>query len=159
MEKDVKRITVNYTYDASHTRAHYTLNGIHFMNAGDFIETAVKAAHGLNAVKDSNGRFDKCSDIPEYNASVKSSEATLCNVVLADNFAETLDKFFEKVTSREFWYVVMIEEDLHIYKMDKAEFREFVEKFAFFNERKQVRIRKTGAKTIRWLEAKLQPAE
>ena len=156
MKKDVKSININYSYIAEHAGAHYTLNHVDFMNHGDFMEVAVKAAYGLEAKKDGNTSFDKASDIPEYSASVKSSNATVFNRKLGDDFESSLNVFFQQVASTEFWYVADVDEELNIYKMDADEFRSFLEKFAKYTERQVVRLPKTSGKMITWLENKLQ---
>ena len=156
MKKDVKSININYSYVAEHKGAHYTLNHVEFMNHGDFMEVAVKAAYGLEAKKDGNTSFDKDSDIPEYKASVKSSNATVFNRKLGNDFDSSLNVFFDLVASDEFWYVADVDEELNIYKMNAEEFRRFLEKFAKYTEREVVRLPKTSGKMIGWLENELQ---
>ena len=96
--------------------------------------------------------FDKGSDIPEINASVKSSKATLVNMKLADTFDESVEVYFQNTHSTCFIYTVLMDDMTNIYMMDKEEFREFIYKFASLNERGFIRFKATSGKTIQWLE-------
>ena len=157
MTKDIKAMMLTYKYEANKTNSHYTFDGINYMNHGDLMELAAKAAYGLEARKDGNTRYDKGDDIPEFHASVKSANASIFNRKLGDDFISSLRVYLETVFSKEFWYVVDMDEEIHIYKMDLNEFAEFLSQFAKYNERCVLRLpRTTTSKMLSWLENKVQ---
>ena len=152
--KMTAKINVNFTFDPARSGAKYTLDGgRHWMNGGEFAEVVAKAAHGLEAGKDANTRFDEGSDVPEYNASVKSSKASLTNMKLADTFDDSVRAYFEQVHSSEFWYVTITDELATIYKMNATKFERFLRKFSKLNERGVIRIAATSSKMLAWLDA------
>ena len=154
MKKEVKAITINYTYDTAHKGTNYTLDGQHWMNGGEFAEVITKAVLGYEAKKDANTSYDVASDIEELNASVKSSRFTLVNKPLAETFDETVNRYFETVHSTVWIYTVVMEETAILYYMDADEFKEFLYKFAGMNERKCIRAKATSGKMIAWFESK-----
>lgn len=152
--KMMSEIKVSYTYDATRKGAKYSINGgKSWLNGGEFAEAVAKAAHGLDAAKDANTRFDEGSDVPEFHASVKSSKASLTNMKLADNFEASLTAYFEQVASSEFWYVTIVDELVTIYKMNATKFQRFLRKFSKLNERGVIRIAATSSKMLAWLDA------
>lgn len=151
--KMVRELNVKFTFDPARKGAKYSLDNLHWMNGGEFAEVVAKAVHGLEAGKDANTRFDEGSDVPEYNASVKSSKASLTNMKLADSFEESLQVYFERVHSTEFWYVTITDEIVTIYKMNAAKFERFLRKFGKLNERNIIRIAATSSKMLAWLDA------
>lgn len=155
MKKRTTQITLEYRYDPNHSGAHYTLDGEHFMNGGDFAEVDTKHEHGFAAKKDGNTAYDIESDIPEMNASVKSSGFTLTSKVLADSFNETIEKYFQTVHSTLWIYVIIIGEEVTFYYMNATEFRQFLETFGTWTERKVIRGRKTSGKMITWLDERV----
>lgn len=151
--KMMTAIHLSYTYDATRKGAKYSINGgKSWLNGGEFAEAAAKAAHGLDAAKDANTRFNEGSDVPEFHASVKSSKASLTNMKLADSFEGSIRAYFEQVASSEFWYVTIIDELATIYKMNAKTFERFLRKFAKLNERGVIRIGATSAKMLAWLD-------
>lgn len=152
--KMTREINVSFTYDATRKGAKYSINGgKNWLNGGEFAEIAAKAAHGLDATKDANTRFDEGSDVPEFHASVKSSKASLTNMKLADSFEASLTTYFEQTASSEFWYVSIMDELVTIYKMNATKFERFLRKFAKLNERGVIRIAATSSKMLAWLDA------
>lgn len=152
--KMTREINVSFTYDATRKGAKYSINGgKNWLNGGEFAEIAAKAAHGLDATKDANTRFDEGSDVPEFHASVKSSKASLTNMKLADSFDASLTAYFEQTASSEFWYVSIMDELVTIYKMNATKFERFLRKFAKLNERGVIRIAATSSKMLAWLDA------
>jgi hypothetical protein len=152
--KYMKAMNLSYTYDAARKGAKYTINGgKSWLNGGEFAEAAAKAAHGLDAAKDANTRFNEGSDVPEFHASVKSSKASLTNMKLADSFEASLTAYFEQVASSEFWYVTIADELVTIYKMNATKFEKFLRKFSKLNERGVIRIAATSSKMLAWLDA------
>ena len=141
MKKIQTLTTIEYTFDPTRKGAKYSLDGIHYMNGGEFAEVATKAALGYDPHKDANTAYNEGSDIPEINASVKSSKATLVNMKLADNFDDSVRVYFQNTHSTCF-----------IYTMNAVEFKEFIYKFAGLNERGFIRFKATSGKTIQWLE-------
>lgn len=155
MTKEVKTISINYTYDKAHKGANYTLDGEHWMNNGEFAEVITKSVLGFEAKKDANTAYNEGSDIEELNASVKSSRFTLTSKVLADTFDNTVIKYFETVHSTVWIYTVVMEDTATLYTMNADEFREYLYKFATFTERKVIRAKATSTKMIAWFESKL----
>ena len=153
MKKQIYNISISYQFDPSHRGAPYTFDGSHYMNAGEFTEIMVKAHMGFNASKDANTPYDRGSDIPEINASVKSGGATLVNMKLGTTDSEFLDVFFENVHSDKFFWGVVVDDELTVYMMNADEFRPFCENFGTINERGYFRFRKTSGKMLKWLEA------
>lgn len=133
----------------------YNINGKDD-NGGAANECAVKSGLGLPAIKDGNGAFDVGDDIPEYNASVKSSAATLVNRKLGNNFDEVINAYFEQVHSKVVWYsVIDIEhKQVTVYEMNHKEFRQYLKLFSRFDEtRKVIRLNKDAkSKNLYWLE-------
>lgn len=151
--KMVRELNVKFTFDPTRKGAKYSLDNLHWLNGGEFAEAVAKAVHGLDAAKDANTRFNEGSDIPEYNASVKSSKASLTNMKLADSFEESLRVYFEQVHSTEFWYVTITDEVVTIYKLNAVKFERFLRKFSKLNERGVIRIAATSSKMLAWLDA------
>ncbi len=153
MKKLVQDITFDYTLDTSHKGAPYTIDGTHYMNGGEFKEIVAKNVTGYMGGKDANTPFDKGSDIPELNASVKSSAATLVNMKLADNFDDFVKVYFERVHSNLFIWSTIQETTATLYMMDANEFKTFIYKFAGMNERGYIRFKKESGKMIAFLES------
>lgn len=152
--KYMKAMNLSYTYDATRKGAKYSINGgKSWLNGGEFAEAAAKAAHGLDAAKNANTRFNEGSDVPEFHASVKSSKASLTNMKLADDFDGSIRAYFEQVASSEFWYVTIIDELVTVYKMNATKFERFLRKFSKLNERGVIRIAATSSKMLAWLDA------
>ena len=156
MKKTVVSINLTYIYDASHSGAHYTLDGTHYMNNGDFAEVVTKAGLGYAPVKDGNTAYDIASDIEELNASVKSSRFTLTSRSLADTFEDSIEVYFQTVHSTTWIYTVILEDTATLYFMDAEEFKTFLYGFASLNERKVVRGKTTSTKMITWLESRVK---
>lgn len=158
MKKMIKRFNVTVHYDEEKRGAHYTMDFIHYGNGGDATEWVTKDACGLDATKDGNGAYDVTDDIPEYNASVKSSAATLVNKPLGDDFNSTLQAYFETVHSRVIWYSVadFAKKTVTIYEMSHAEFSEYLRRFSRYDtSRKVIRLNKDAtSKNLYWLERK-----
>ena len=154
MEKMVTKMPISYRYNAAHSGAHYTLDGVKYMNHGDLMEVACKAAHGLEAKKDASTPFYAAADIPEYSASVKSSEASLFNMNLGDTFEVAAEAYLTKDASTSFWFAQDIGEDLVIYKMNEAEYRTFVYDFCRWDKHsKKIKATKLTRKLLNWFES------
>ena len=152
MKRTSYTLNLNYTYDPTHKGAPYTFDGQHWMNNGEYMECCIKSVLGFAPVKDSSTPYDIASDIPELNASVKSSRFTLVNRRLAETFEDSLRVYFSTVHSTTWLYGIQVDNDIIIYEMDKAEFESFLREFSSLNERKVIRAKATSAKMIAWLE-------
>lgn len=152
MMKKVLPMTVSYQFDAMRKGAKYTFDGIHWMNAGEFKEAEAKGSLGYEAHKDGNTAYNMGSDIPELNASVKSSKASLTNMKLADTFEESIKVYFENVHSNLFIWVEIVDEDVVLYMMNAEEFELFIRKFSALNERGVIRFKATSSKLVSFLE-------
>ena len=155
MKKISTLTNIEYTFDPNRSGAKYTLDGIHYMNGGEFAEVATKVALGYAPHKDANTAYSEGSDIPELRASVKSSKATLVNMKLANGFEESIEVYFKNTHSTCFIYTVLLDDMTTLYIMDAAEFREFIRRFATLNERGFIRFKATSGKTIQWLEERV----
>lgn len=152
MKKIESEIKINFLFDNSRKGAKYTLNGLNWMNHGEFAEIVTKNILGFESVKDANTAFDKGSDIPEIKASVKSSKASLTSMKLADTFEESMNEYFKRTHSEIFIYTVIIDENATLYMMNKKEFRLFMMNFSSLNERKVIRFKATSGKMVKFLE-------
>lgn len=155
MKKTVYPINLKYTFDPTHKGAPYTLDGENWFNHGDLMEILDKACKGLKAEKDGNGKWNECSDIAETMTSVKSSKATLASDLKGDNMSEMLDRYFKEVHSNNWDFVTIINEEIVVYNMNEAEFREFTMEWAGINERKVIRYKSDSSKMIRWFEERV----
>lgn len=148
------KINFGWHYDHAHAGAHYVVEDREgFLNGGQFKEYAPKRILGLDTKLDPV-RFDLGSDIPELGASVKSDNASLTDVFLGNTKEEILRNYFDRVVSREFWWVDQPERDLLVvYKMDLNKFRKFCELFgAYRQSEKKVRFPKMNTKMLGWLK-------
>ena len=156
MKKLIKTIDFEYHFIPEHKGAPFTFDCIHYMNAGDFKETAFKKVFGYGDRKDANTPFDKGSDIPELNASIKSGKATLTSVNLGNNFDEVKHNYFERVHSIAWIYVTIIDNSLVAYIMNKTEFSSFMDTFGnYCNDRHVIRFKADSGKMIKWFEDRL----
>lgn len=155
MKRTTYPLTLTYTFDPTHKGAPYTLDGKHWMNNGEYMECAIKSVLGYEAIKDANVPYDMGSDIPEMNASVKSSRFTLTNMSLADNFEDSIRNYFETVHSTIWLYGVKLDEEIIIYEMNAEEFESFLREFSNMNERKVIRAKATSTKMLKWFESKI----
>lgn len=157
MKKEIYTNLKAYTFDADRKGAKYTFNNIHWMNNGDFSEAQYKHVLGFEAEKDGNTPFDVGSDIEPLHRSVKSSKATLANMVLGNDKDSVLDCYFARTASTSFAWVVVGDECLTAYVMNDEEFRIFCQLWASYDEsRKVVRFKATSGKMIAWFEEKLE---
>lgn len=149
-------INFHYEYDADRKGAHYTLDGEHFMNGGEFAEIADKMVKGLGSTKDANTPFDAGSDIPETDTSVKSSKATLTTKQIGYDFESIKRCYFERVHSTNWDYVIIIDNTVVIYNMNASEFESFLDSWASYSkDRNTIRINATSGKMIRWLDERV----
>lgn len=157
MKKQVHEIPFAYKFDPAHKGAPYTLDGgSHWMNAGQFKQIARVAALFGRVEKPDNVPYNVDSDIPELHESVKSSKATLVNMVLGEDLPTSLDFYFTHTASTCHSWVMVVDEELVTYIMDNTEFREFTELFGWYDkDRKVVRYKAESTKMVKWFEGRL----
>jgi hypothetical protein len=106
--------------------------------------------------KPDNVPYNVDSDIPELHESVKSSKATLVNMVLGEDLTTSLDFYFAHTVSTSHSWVMVVDEELVTYIMDNTEFREFSELFGWYDkDRKVVRYKAESTKMVKWFEGRL----
>lgn len=155
--------TTNTTihFDPAHKGAPYTVDGIHYMNGGNVNEAAVNEWLGKGFGYDTaHVSFDQGSDIEELHASVKSSGASLA-CLYGETKEQIIAEYFKRTASRQWIYVVRVDEEFWFYFMTKEEFSEMLEKFATTakesgSHKLKVRFNKTSGKMIKWLEEKVE---
>ena len=152
MKKMTYTNNLTYSYNPTHKGAPFTLDGQKWMNRGEYMECAIKAVLGYEPKKDANIPFNLGSDIPELNASVKSSKFTLTSKSLGSSFEENIKNYFKTVYSTTWLYGIELEEQIIIYEMTKQEFENFLREFSSLNERKVIRCKATSLKMIKWFE-------
>lgn len=155
--KTIGKIPFKYTYDAKHKGSHFLIDGeATYKNSGQFHEVVDKAIRGYTPKHDGNTPFDKGSDIPDTKTSIKSNGCGLTDERLANNKEDFVREYFRRVHSTNVDYVIIIDETVTIYNMDIEDFKQFVSRFAKWdNYSKKVRIKTTG-KMVRWLEEQLK---
>jgi len=154
MKKVTYTIKQSYIFDPAHTGAPYSLNGgRNWTNGGELKEVLLKGCLNFEVVKDANGRFDRTDDIPQLNASVKSSKATLVNMKLGQDFESFKRNYFANVHSTLFIWVSIHDEELTAYFMNATEFESFMDRFATFTKERQViRFKAESLKMLQWLD-------
>lgn len=155
MKKEIYTNLKSYEYVSEHSGAHYTFDGKHFMNCGEFSEAEYKYVLGFSAEKDANTPFDAGSDVEELHRSVKSSKASLTAMVLGCDMKTSLDCYFERVASTSWAWVICMDGTLTAYVMDEAEFRAFTEEWASFTNERKIRYKATSGKMIKWFEERV----
>lgn len=156
----MRKFILEYTAEILFTGKRFTPYSINGKddNAGTATECGVKSGLGLPAVKDGNGAYDVTDDIPEYGVSVKSSNATLVNRPLGNDFDTVVNAYFETVHSKLIWYGVLdtVKKAVTVYEMNHAEFKQYLKLFSRYDSsRKVVRLNKDAvSKNLRWLEMK-----
>jgi len=157
MKKSTHKINLEFTFNSERKGAKYTLNGIKWMNGGEFAEVVTKSVLGYEAHKDANTPYDKGSDLEELNASIKSSRFTLTTTKLGESFNEVINRYFETVHSTLWIYTVVIEDTATLYYMNADEFKSFLNTFATFaTDRKVIRGKETSVTMIKWLEDRVE---
>lgn len=160
----IERYTTDlaWTYDATHARSHYLINGsTAYKNRGELCESIAKHHRGIYTEVNPNTDWRTGSDIESEYASVKSSESGLGrNIGGYDNTAEEkIAHYLQFTHSRIFIWVELNETTREVveYQMDKAEFAMFIQKFSRVHNMSNhkevcVRFKKTSKKMITFLE-------
>ena len=132
----------------------YKNNGMHLEQSLAYTLTGKIRKHDRVA-------YDKSSDIPEYDMSVKSAKFTLMSgsICKAQDFEGIIEEYFANTASKRIAYVT---QDMNAYIMDMVEFNEFLHLFAFLERessqnggRYKVKMRSESKKVIAWLAAKI----
>ena len=156
MKKEIHINPIAYTYNPAHKGAPYTINGEKWMNAGQLKQIIRIACLFGKLTGPDNLPYNEGSDIPELHESVKSSRATLVNMVLGEDFQTTLETYMATTASTFHSWVILIDEQVITYIMDMDEFKEFTETFAGFDKsRKVIRYREDSTKMVKWFESRL----
>lgn len=155
MKKQVYKINLEYSYQPSHKYTPYNVAG-KWMNGGELVEVIIKSVLGLKAEKDGNTSFDAGDDIPEYNASVKSSKATLTSLKLGNDYETVKQEYFRRVHSSVWFWGVIVDDEIVVYEMNKEQFAEFMDKWSNYDEhRKVIRFKTSSVKMLNWMEERI----
>ena len=129
-----------------------------YPNFGQYAEQALTYTLTGEIRKPDRVPFDKDSDIPEYDMSVKSSGFTLASGRhnMGDTMEEKVNDFMARVHSKRFAYV---SQSLVAYIMDADEFRSFITSFCYMGTdsaknggMKKIQCKKESKKMIEWLD-------
>ena len=154
--------TLEWTFDSTHARSHYLINGsTAYKNRGELCESICKHYRGIYTEVNPNTDWKTGSDIESEYASVKSSESGLGrNIGGYDNTAEEkIAHYLTYTHSRKFIWVELDEVTKEVveYQMDKDEFAQFIYKFTRVHNMSNhkevcVRFKKSSKKMIQFLE-------
>ena len=162
MKKSVFTSATTVHCAPEHRGAPYTVDGVHYFNAGNYAEAIVNewAGYGFSFDTD-HVPFDMGSDIEPLHASVKSSGASLASLYGADK-SSIVAEYFARVKSSMWIWVVRVDEEWWLYQMDADEFRTMLELFAGLTRESgkeikyKLRFKKTSGKMIKWLEERVE---
>lgn len=159
MKKQTYQNPIVYRYEPTKQGAKYSIDGIRYCNLGNLLESIAKAHRGLEYLVNPTTKWNEGSDIESERASVKSGKASLA-CIYGEDMATILDTFFNGVASERFIYMVMIDDQVSEYEMDKAEFRAFVAKFGRLvresgSTKTKIQLLQTSHKTIAYLEERV----
>ena len=151
MQKAIHPVSVPYMYDKAHKGAPYYVPALDkWLNLGEFAEVQlVYALTGEIRERDSVA-YNEGSDVPELGLSIKCGRASLANSLQGATKEERLETFFSNVISTSFAYCVLLDGELVTYTMDRREFREFCEAWAYV-EGAKLRLYKS-MRVHRWCE-------
>lgn len=159
MKKSIYNCPIVYRYEPTKAGAKYSIDGIRYCNLGNLLESIAKAHRGLEYLVNPTTKWNEGSDIESEKASVKSGKASLA-CIYGEDMKTILDTFFEGVASEKFIYMIMIDDQVSEYEMNKTEFREFVEKFGRLakesgSPKHKVQLLQTSGKTIQYLDERV----
>lgn len=155
MKKAIHSMNVPYLYVKAHKRNPYWIPALNdWFNLGELAEIQLTCALTGEIRSRDNVAYDEGSDIPELDLSVKCGRASLANNLEGTTKEERLDTFFQNVASTAFAYCVLVDDELVIYTMDKSEFREFCETWAYATGKK-LRLYK-NTKMHGWCEDRVE---
>lgn len=143
------------TFNPERKGAKYTFDGVHYFNNGNYLEgTCSECYTGVWCYDTKSVAYDKGSDIEQIHASVKSSKASLTDLIKGDSVTEVLDVYFERCPSKLWIWAVKVDEEFWFYEMNASEFRTFTLEWAGL-EHGKVRYKTSSGKMIKWLEERL----
>lgn len=126
-----------------------------YKNAGQNAEQSLAYALTGEIRKHDRVAFDKGSDIPEFEMSVKSSRFTLASNLQGETYEEMKADFFSRCASKVFAYV---DKDGEVYLMGRSTFEDFLDRFCVIGyssskhgRRKVIRMRPESFVTRIWL--------
>lgn len=126
-----QQVTVNagVIFNSARKGAKYSLDGEKWFNHGDLCEILAKVAYGYPPIKDGNTPFNKGSDIPELEISVKSIGGGLTDDKKLRGLPrqEFISEYFKNVFSTYFlWVTEHNLTEVELWLMNKVEFEKFV---------------------------------
>ena len=116
--------TLGFQFDPTRKNAKYTIDGVKWMNHGEFCEVLAKHCLGYEAKKDGNTAFNAGADIPELNASVKSIRCGLTDMKLGNDPEIWWERFWKMAdeTQIAIW-VCEHDEEVDLWFMSHEEFK------------------------------------
>jgi hypothetical protein len=159
MKKTISKITLAYQTDLiNHKRAPYTIDGIHYMNGGELAEVLNKDRLGYQPIKDGNIKWCDGSDINELKISCKSYRFSLTSERLGDNYETVKNEYFKRVHSILWHYIIIDNDYLIVYEMNKSEFESYIDNFHIFENGivRGVRNKKDINNMILWFESLIE---
>lgn len=150
-------VTIPYFFNPDHKGAHYSFdNGKTYKNNGEFMESAAKYQRNLEYLVNPATAYDKGSDIESLNASVKTPAASLA-CIYGNDKNDILEKYFKNVHSTLWIFMFMKNETVYEYHMNKAEFKDFLQKFGKLDmdsktKKNKIRIKNLTKSMVSYLE-------
>lgn len=156
MTKTVTKITIDYQTDLiNHKRAPYTIDGVHYMNGGELAEALNKYRLGYEPIKDPSTKWCDGSDINDIKVSCKSYRFSLTSERLGNDYDTVINEYFKRVHSTSWHYIIINNDYLIVYEMDKKEFKEYIDNFHIFENGivRGVRNKKDISRMLQWFES------
>lgn len=156
MTKTVTKITLEYQIDLiNHKRAPYTIDGVHYMNGGELAEALDKSRLGYEPIKDANVKWCDGSDINDLKVSCKSYRFSLTSERLGNDYETVKNEYFKRVHSILWHYIIIDNDYLIVYEMDRNEFENYIDNFHIFENGiiRGVRNKKDINNMIEWFES------
>lgn len=146
---------LGYEFHPEHKGAPYFFDN-KWANRGEFLESAIKAYRGLEYRVNPATKYNEGSDIESEKASVKSDKASL-GCIYGESKEEILETYFKNTASEKFIWVVMINDIVHEFQMNKKEFREFCDEFGRMvsesgSHKMKIRFLSYSSKMAQWFE-------
>lgn len=149
---------LEYQFIPAHRGAPYYIPEMEkFVNMGQLLEIFARAYRGLALGACDNKPWNEGSDIEEFSISIKSSGASLASIY-APTKRKIMDIYFTGCPSTEWLYMVIIDNEVIEYSMNKNEFKLFLENYADMtyesghHDRTKLRFKKTSGKMLNWLD-------
>ena len=132
-----------------------------YKNFGNHAEQALAFTLTGEIRKHDHVAYDKGSDIPEYNMSVKSSGFSLMSARLceSEDFEEIITQYMAHTASTCVAYVA---QNMVAYVMNMEQFNEFLHRFCYLNREStqngggyKVKMLKESKKVLAWLDERV----